>query len=109
MAAQEALRESERRFRLLVEGVVDYAIYMLDPGGVITNWNAGAERMKGYRPDEIIGQHFSRFYGKEDRAAGLPARVLETAAARGPLRGRSLAHPQGRQPLLGLGDARRHP
>ena len=83
MAAQEALRESERRFRLLVEGVVDYAIYMLDPGGIITNWNAGAERMKGYRPDEIIGQHFSRFYGKEDRAAGLPARVLETARREG--------------------------
>ena len=83
MAAQEALRESERRFRLLVEGVVDYAIYMLDPGGIITNWNAGAERMKGYRPDEIIGQHFSRFYGKEDRAAGLPARVLETAEREG--------------------------
>ncbi|MFL5082035.1 MAG: PAS domain S-box protein, partial [Microvirga sp.] len=83
MAAQEALRESERRFRLLVEGVVDYAIYMLDPAGIITNWNAGAERMKGYRPDEIIGQHFSRFYGKEDRAAGLPARVLETARREG--------------------------
>jgi PAS domain S-box-containing protein len=83
MAAQEALRESERRFRLLVEGVVDYAIYMLDPSGIITNWNAGAERMKGYRPDEIIGQHFSRFYGKEDRAAGLPARVLETAEREG--------------------------
>jgi PAS domain S-box-containing protein len=83
MAAQEALRESERRFRLLVEGVVDYAIYMLDPGGIITNWNAGAERMKGYRPDEIIDQHFSRFYGKEDRAAGLPARVLETAEREG--------------------------
>ena len=83
MAAQEALRESERRFRLLVEGVVDYAIYMLDPAGIITNWNAGAERIKGYRPDEIIGQHFSRFYTKEDRAAGLPARVLETAEREG--------------------------
>jgi PAS domain S-box-containing protein len=82
-AAQEALRESEDRFRLLVDGLVDYAIYMLDPSGVITNWNAGAERMKGYTADEILGQHFSRFYTKEDRAAGLPIRVLEAAAREG--------------------------
>src|SRR3954470_22874949 len=82
-ATSHVLLDSERRFRLLVEGVVDYAIYMLDPSGIITNWNAGAERMKGYRPDEIIGQHFSRFYGREGRAAGLPARVLETAAREG--------------------------
>jgi PAS domain S-box-containing protein len=83
MAAQDALHESERRFRLLVEGVTDYAIFMLDPYGIVTNWNAGAERLKGYRADEIIGQHFSRFYGKEDRAHGLPARFLETAAREG--------------------------
>src|SRR5258708_13325203 len=72
-AAQEALHDSERRFRLLVDGVVDYAIYMLDPSGTITNWNAGAERLKGYTADEIVGQHFSRFYTREDRAPGLPA------------------------------------
>src|SRR5947208_4430574 len=83
MEAQTALLESESRFRILVDGLIDYAIYMLDPSGIVTNWNAGAERMKGYRPAEIIGQHFSRFYGREDRAAGLPARVLETAAREG--------------------------
>jgi PAS domain S-box-containing protein len=83
VAAQAALLESERRFRLLVEGVIDYAIYMLDPSGVVTNWNTGAERLKGYTPEEIVGQHFSKFYTKEDRANGLPARVLETAAREG--------------------------
>jgi PAS domain S-box-containing protein len=83
MEAQEALLESERRFRLLVQGVVDYAIYMLDANGIVINWNEGAERMKGYRPDEIIGQHFSRFYTKEDRNAGLPVRVLEVARTEG--------------------------
>src|SRR5690242_10047203 len=70
-------------FRMLVEGVVDYAIYMLDPSGIVTNWNAGGERLKGYTADEIVGQHFSRFYTKEDRGAGLPARVLEAAAREG--------------------------
>jgi PAS domain S-box-containing protein len=83
VAAQHALRDSERRFRLLVEGVIDYAIYILDPNGIIYNWNSGAERLKGYRGDEVIGQHFSRFYTKEDRAAGLPARMLERAARDG--------------------------
>ncbi|WP_162913049.1 hybrid sensor histidine kinase/response regulator [Rhodospirillaceae bacterium SYSU D60014] len=83
VAAHTALLESERRFRILVDGVLDYAIYMLDPSGVVTNWNTGAERLKGYTVDEIVGQHFSKFYTKEDRAAGLPARVLETAAREG--------------------------
>ncbi len=81
--AQHAILEAERRFRILVEGVIDYAIYMLDPSGIITNWNSGAERLKGYSADEIIGQHFSKFYTKEDRASGLPVRVLETAARAG--------------------------
>ena len=80
---QQTLLESEQRFRLLVEGVVDYAICMLDPSGTVTNWNAGAERLKGYRADEIVGQHFSRFYTHEDRAAGLPQRVLQVAARDG--------------------------
>ena len=62
------LGESERQFRLLVQGVTDYAIYMLDPTGRIASWNAGGERIKGYAADEIIGQHFSRFYTDEDRA-----------------------------------------
>src|SRR5690348_14939840 len=83
IAAQRALSESEGRFRLMVENVTDYAIYMLDPNGVIVNWNAGAERMKGYKAEEIIGNHFSRFYSKEERQAGLPAKVLETAAKEG--------------------------
>jgi PAS domain S-box-containing protein len=82
-AAQQALLESERRFRLLVESVWDYAIYMLDLSGIVTNWNPGAERLKGYAADEIVGQHFSKFYTKEDRAIGFPARVLETAAREG--------------------------
>jgi PAS domain S-box-containing protein len=82
-AAQDALLESERGFRLLVEGVIDYAIYMLDPSGVVTNWNVGAERLKGYTADEIVGHHFSKFYTKEDRTTGLPARVLDTAAREG--------------------------
>jgi PAS domain S-box-containing protein len=81
--AQRAILETERRFRILVEGVIDYAIYMLDPSGIITNWNPGAQRMKGYSADEVVGQHFSKFYTKEDRASGLPARVLETAAREG--------------------------
>lgn len=82
-AAQEALRESERQFRLLVEGVTDYALFMLDPGGIVTNWNTGAERIKGYKASEIVGQHFSRFYTEPDRLAGLPARALATAAQEG--------------------------
>jgi PAS domain S-box-containing protein len=82
-ATQEALLESERRFRLLVEGLTDHAIYMLDPAGVVTNWNVGAQRMKGYSSDEAVGQHFSLFYSREDRARGLPGRVLEIAAREG--------------------------
>ena len=77
------LRDSERRFRLFVDGVTDYAIFMLDTEGLITNWNAGAERIKGYRADEIIGQHFSVFYSPKDREDGLPRRMLTTAARDG--------------------------
>jgi PAS domain S-box-containing protein len=81
--SEEALNGSEQQFRLLVQGVTDYAIYMLDPDGHVTNWNLGAERIKGYREAEIIGQHFSRFYTPEDREAGEPARTLATAAREG--------------------------
>lgn len=81
--AAEQLHASEERFRLLVQGVSDYAIYMLSPAGCITNWNAGARRIKGYEESEVIDTHFSRFYIDADRAAGLPARALATALAEG--------------------------
>ncbi len=81
--AEDALRQSEQQFRLLLQGVSDYAIYMLDPDGRITNWNAGAERIKGYAPEEIIGEHFSRFYTPEDREAGEPRRTLAAAMSEG--------------------------
>src|SRR5215208_4325349 len=82
-ASSDAPLTDEQRFRLLVEAVTDYAIYMLDPHGTVTSWNAGAQRFKGYTPDEIIGQHFSRFYTEEDRQTNLPRRALETAAREG--------------------------
>jgi PAS domain S-box-containing protein len=81
--ARHALLESEQQFRILVQGVTDYAIFMLDPEGRVTNWNAGAQRIKGYRPEEIVGQHFSRFYTPEDFDAGVPKRALETARETG--------------------------
>src|ERR1700733_5598406 len=76
---QESLSLSEERFRLLVDGVLDYAIYMLSPDGVVTSWNAGARRIKGYEASEIIGQHFSRFYLPEDIEAGKPWAELAMA------------------------------
>jgi PAS domain S-box-containing protein len=79
----EELRRSEERFRLLVDAITDYAIYMLDSTGMISSWNRGAERFKGYAAYEIIGEHFSRFYTEEDRATELPRRALETAAREG--------------------------
>jgi PAS domain S-box-containing protein len=82
-AAEQSLLEVERRFRILVQGVTDYAIYMLDAEGRVTDWNAGAERIKGYSPGEIIGEHFSRFYTPEDLKAGVPKRALETARETG--------------------------
>ena len=78
-----ALDRSQTQFRLLVQGVTDYAIYMLDSEGHVSSWNAGAERIKGYRPDEIIGRHFSSFYEEADRAAKEPERALETARREG--------------------------
>ena len=80
-------RESEQRYRMLVESVVDYAIFSLDKGGHVTSWNMGAERIKGYKADEIIGRHFSAFYTPEDRAAGMPEKVLRTAAENGHFEG----------------------
>jgi PAS domain S-box-containing protein len=80
---ENALRLSEERFRLLVEGVEDYAIYSMDPQGVVASWNAGARRIKGYSAKEIIGENFSRFYTPEDVKRGLPAKVLQTAREEG--------------------------
>jgi PAS domain S-box-containing protein len=80
---EQDLFESERSFRLLVEGVADYALYMLDPTGRVTSWNIGGQRIKGYLPEEIVGQHFSRFYTPADQANGKPARALKTAVDHG--------------------------
>jgi PAS domain S-box-containing protein len=80
---RQALIESERSFRLLVDGVVDYAIYMIDPSGIVSNWNKGAERIKGYSADEIVGRHFGAFYTEADQAAGLPQRALGIAGREG--------------------------
>jgi PAS domain S-box-containing protein len=80
-------REAEQRYRMLIEGVTDYAIYSLDRHGNITSWNSGAQRIKKYSAEEIVGQHFSRFYTREDAEAGLPAKVLETAATTGHFEG----------------------
>ncbi|MEH2511648.1 PAS domain S-box-containing protein [Nitrobacteraceae bacterium AZCC 1564] len=81
--AEQLLRQSEEQFRLLVQGVTDYAIYMIDPRGRVTNWNSGAQRIKGYRPEEVIGEHFSRFYTEKDRLKGEPQRALEIATREG--------------------------
>jgi PAS domain S-box-containing protein len=81
--ANGELHESEERFRLLVESVKDYALFMLAADGTVTSWNRGAERLKGYRAEEIVGRHFSRFYTDEDVHAGKPRRILEAARAQG--------------------------
>ncbi|MFJ2682827.1 PAS domain S-box protein [Pseudomonas sp. NPDC087342] len=81
--AEETLKQSEQQFRLLVQSVTDYAIYMLSPDGYLTNWNLGAQRIKGYRPEEVIGKHFSMFYTPADREAGEPQRALATATREG--------------------------
>ena len=81
--AEAALRESQEQFHLLVEGVTDYAIYLLSPEGYVSSWNSGAQRIKGYAPEDIIGKHFSRFYTEEDQQAGLPRTALEIASREG--------------------------
>lgn len=77
--AETTLRNNQEQFRLLVDGVTDYAIYLLNRDGTVASWNSGAERIKGYKLEEIVGQHFSRFYTDEDQNAGLPKRALEIA------------------------------
>ena len=86
-ASYAELRESERRFRLLVEAVTDYAIYMLDPTGHVIKWNPGAQRLKGYTEQEILGEHLSRFYTEDDRKAGVPDVVMATAMKTGSYEG----------------------
>ena len=83
LAEAARVRDSEERFRLIAASVTDYGIFILDPEGRVVSWNAGAERIKGYRVDEIVGQHFSRFYTEEDIRAGKPARGLAAARAAG--------------------------
>ncbi|HEX4479374.1 MAG TPA: PAS domain S-box protein [Rudaea sp.] len=83
MQARAALERSENLFRLLVQGVTDYAIFMLDPDGLVSSWNAGAERIKGYSEGEIVGRHFSTFYTEADRLAGLPQQGLATSRTTG--------------------------
>lgn len=80
---EEALRQSEERLRLLVEAAKDYAIFMIDPNGLVRSWNPGAQRIKGYRAEEIIGKHFSQFYTPEDIEAGKPEQAIKTAAEQG--------------------------
>ena len=82
-AAQESLLQSERRYRQLIEAVVDYAIFQLDPTGHVATWNPGAEHIKGYAPEEIIGKHFSAFYTEEDLSANVPTRALSEATEKG--------------------------
>ena len=77
--AKDAYALDDRRFELLIDAIADYAIYMLDPEGFIVTWNSGAERIKGYKAVEIVGQHFSRFFTPEDQAKKLAERMLEGA------------------------------
>lgn len=82
-AAEQALRQSEQQFSLLVQGVTDYALYMLDPNGIITTWNAGAQRIKGYEPAEVIGRHYSMFFQADDVANHVPQHALATVVREG--------------------------
>ncbi len=88
--AEERLRQSEEQFRLLVEQVEGYAIFMLDATGHVATWNSGAEKAKGYTVEEIVGEHFERFYTAQDRASGRPARLLREAAEKGHVRDQGL-------------------
>ena len=97
---RESLRQSEERFRVLVEGVGDYAMFMLDPDGQVTSWNAGAERIQGYKAQEILGGHISLLYPQEAIDKKWPGRSSPSPATRA-LRGRGGAGAQGRHDFLG--------
>ena len=100
-ATAAQLEETERRFRLLIDAVTDYAIFMLDPTGNVISWNPGAERIKGYTSEEIVGQHFSRFYTEDDRQQGVPQIRARDGRTDGKIRGRRSARPQRWQHLHG--------
>ncbi|MGY4623263.1 PAS domain-containing protein [Bradyrhizobium sp. USDA 4486] len=100
--AHSDLLESERRYRRLVEAVVDYASFQLDPSGNVATWNPGAERIKGYRPEEIIGRHFSTFYTPEDLERGVPKAALAEATEKGRSKPRAGACARTER-LLGIG------
>ena len=93
------LEETEHRFQLLIDAVTDYAIFMLDPAGNVVSWNPGAQRIKGYSSEEIIGQHFSRFYTENDRQQGLPATALATAERTGKYEAEGSRRQEGRDDL----------
>jgi PAS domain S-box-containing protein len=99
--AEGVLHESQELFRRLLDGVKDYAIYMLDPDGHVVSWNEGAGRIKGYRSSEIIGKHFSCFYAPEDREAGKPAHELQEAVSRGRFEGQGQRIRKDGSPFLG--------
>ena len=86
-ASKNAPMREQDRYRLLIDAITDYAIYMLDADGRVASWNAGAKRFKGYAEADILGQHFSRFYTEEDRAAGMPQKTLDTAISEGRFEG----------------------
>jgi formate hydrogenlyase transcriptional activator len=108
-AAQEALRLNDARLRSIVESIGEYAIYLLDRDGHILTWNPGAERIKGYKADEVLGLHFSRFFTQEDVEQGRPAELLRQAIAKESRGRRGLARAQGRLPLLGQRRDHGHP
>ena len=91
----------EEPFRFFIDGVEDYAIFMLDQEGRVATWNAGAQRAKGYKASEIIGRHFSVFYSEEDRRAEKPKKLLEIATKEGRVSDEGLARPTGRDGFLG--------
>ena len=100
-AGERALRQSEERLGLLIEGVQDYALFLIDPSGHVSGWNAGAERLLGYEAEEIIGQPFSQFFTPEDRQTGKPERELETARTTGRASDDNWLVRKEREPLLG--------